>query len=654
MDFLKKTRVFDFCYGGTPFCELESESNQSEKDNTLTTVYSIADGLTVTVIAKKLGDAYEWVSWFENTSDSPSKIISELWDTNISLPMPHEEPRKNTAYIPDLFDHTVVYAPNGSYWIYDEFHSHADYQLLSNYEGNLFPGTSKKYANSGGRSSDHKAPFFNVYKDGKGYIFAVGWSGQWNCEVSRSEDELTVKTKIEDAEFYLLPHEKIRTSSFVLMPYAGSVEDSHNKWRRLVKQHFSLIGKPGRDSQGPLCACIWGGMTSAEVLERVDALVSNKLPVEYVWMDAGWYGKDTGATPDEFEGDWPIHVGDWQVSPHIHPNGLKDVSKAIHDAELKFLLWVEPERAIKNTPVTVSNPEYFIFPEDPNDNTLLLNLGNEDALKYCIESASKLIEEIGIDCFRQDFNMAPLDYWRKNDEANRKGITEIKHIMGLYRFWDALLERFPHLLIDNCASGGRRIDIETLRRSIPLWRSDYQCTANHPSEGVQSHNVSFSNWMPFSGTGTGRLYDTYRYRSAYAPALTNNYTFTACDKFGDDPSKMKWLRNMLEEYKQVRPYMTEDIYPLSEVTDRKDVWCATQFNRPEEKDGIVLIYRRENSPYETAAYFLRGIDKDGTYAFTDADGGPSAEISGRELIERGFNVAIDKKRTAKVFFYKKI
>jgi alpha-galactosidase len=49
----------------------------------------------------------------------------------------------------------------------------------------------------------------------------------------------------------------------------------------------------------------------------------------------------------------------------------------------------------------------------------------------------------------------------------------MKHIEGLYNFWDNLLARNPGPLIDNCASGGRRIDLETIGRSVPLWRTDY-------------------------------------------------------------------------------------------------------------------------------------------------------------------------------------
>ena len=77
------------------------------------------------------------------------------------------------------------------------------------------------------------------------------------------------------------------------------------------------------------------------------------------------------------------------------------------------------------------------------------------------------------DYYRQDFNMQPDIYWAANDEPGRTGMKEIRHIEGLYYFWDYLLSRFPNLLIDNCASGGRRIDWETIGRSAPLWRSDY-------------------------------------------------------------------------------------------------------------------------------------------------------------------------------------
>lgn len=657
MEFLKNNRLFDFIYGGKTFDECEFKVTQKQDGNTVTTVYDFADGLKVTNIAKKYEKfgAYEWVNYFENTSSKPTEIISELWDASVSMPMVHEEPRKWQSFFPDAETATKIYNPSGSTWTAMEFYTNINKIEGSGRINHIYPDTTKSYANKGGRSSDEIAPFFNVHCKNTGIIFAIGWTGQWNAEISRNTDDIVIKTKIEDTNFRLLAGEKIRTSSIVVMPYEGDFVASQNKWRRLVKEEFSIIGSEGRDKYGPLCASVWGGMKTQSVLERIRIIKENKLPFEYIWMDAGWYGKDTEATPDEFEGDWATHTGEWCISPKIHPNGMKDITAAVHDAGMKFLLWFEPERVIYSTPIVQEHPEYFIGCDDcDGDNgNKLLNLGNKEAWEYCFNTISGIIDDLGINCYRQDFNFQPLGYWRKNDSSDRVGITEIKHINGMYKLWDALLEKFPHLIIDNCSSGGRRIDIETLRRSIPLWRSDFQCPANYDVYSAQCHQMGFNTWMPYSGTGSGREYDEYRIRSAYGASMTTNYTYSERDSFGEDKDKLDWIRKYTNEYLKVRPYFSEDFYPLTEISDCTDVWCAMQFDRPSENDGMVQVFRREKSPYDTAVFELGGIDESAEYTFTDIDGGDAFVISGRELKENGLRISIDKKRTAKIYLYKK-
>ena len=51
----------------------------------------------------------------------------------------------------------------------------------------------------------------------------------------------------------------------------------------------------------------------------------------------------------------------------------------------------------------------------------------------------------------------------------------IRYIEGLYEMWDELRAKNPGLVIDNCASGGRRIDLEAISRSVALWQSDINC-----------------------------------------------------------------------------------------------------------------------------------------------------------------------------------
>ena len=652
MEFLRKNHRFDLMYGGKAFAEHPYAMTQEEIAGELVTTYLLPDGLKITNKARKLGDAYEWVNWLENTSDTETAVLSDLFDCAVSLPMPLEEEHFVSGYRAEFHEVTTVYTPAGSNWGYDDFACFADRKKYDVFEGHLPVNTSKTYACFDGCSSDRQSPFFNVHKDGVGYFFAIGWSGQWNCTLSRQPESLTIKTKIEDTHFKLLPGEKLRTSSFLLLPYTGTVTESWNLWRRLLKEYFSLIGDPARASQGPLCAGIWGGMGTAAVLQRIETIRSIGLPFEYIWMDAGWYGEKTPPTPDEDAPGWFENAGDWQVSPAIHPNGLKVVADAAHAAGMKFLLWFEPERAGKDSPHAIAHPEYYLSHEECGEH-LMLNLGHEAAWEYCFAMLCSHIERIGIDCYRQDFNISPLAYWRANDAADRTGIMEIKHINGLYRLWDALLERYPRLLIDNCAGGGRRIDIETLRRSVPLWRSDYQCRGNWTPEGTQCHVLSYNCWVPYSGTGSGRLYDTYRIRSAYGTSLTTNFTFTERESFGDDPEKIRWLRRRLEEYIRVRPYMSEDFYPLTEVSDRSDTWSAAQFHRPEQGDGIVQLFRRENSPYETAVFLLKGIVPDCSYVFTDADSGEKTEVAGAVLLEKGLSVSMPEKRSSRLYFYEK-
>jgi alpha-galactosidase len=264
-----------------------------------------------------------------------------------------------------------------------------------------------------------------------------------------------------------------------------------------------------------------------------------------------------------------------------------------------------------------------------------------------------MIREIGIDCYRQDFNTSPLPYWRDNEAEDRRGINEIKHIMGLYRLWDALLEEFPNLIIDNCASGGRRIDIETLRRSIPLWRSDFQCPSNHDLIGAQAHHICFNSWMPYSGTGSGRVYDEMNPRSTYDSAFNMGYFFSMKEDDEILRQNIGFIKKYSEEYLALRPYFSEDFYPLTEVSSSPDAWAASQFDRPSEGDGIIQVFKREDSPYEKAVFALRGIDGDRDYIITDLDGGEFT-VSGRELCEKGFSVTITESPKAKIFKYRKI
>ncbi len=641
MDRANFNTCISFTYAGKPFAEYTPKVMETEAEGVLTRVLTFGDGLKVTTAIKKVNgfDAWDWVSYFENTGDEDTSLIADIKDADIALPLPHADRVPRTAYIEPDEAYTMVRSQKGSIFA-SEFSSDEHYGESER----LNVGKSLRFATSGGRSSQQKSPFFHASYKGEHYVFAIGWTGQWECEIARESDFLSVKTGLEKPSFVLHPGEKIRTSSFVVLHGTGDFWDVQNTWRRMIKLRYSLIGSDGRAACAPYSVGLWGGMSTAGAVARINAMADNHIPFDYVWMDAGWYGTWGGESPDEVVGEWSGYTGDWRVNPCPHPDGLLDYAAAVKGAGMKLLLWFEPEHITEKAPIYHDHPEYIL-------GGTLLNLGNEEAWQYCFDTISRCIRRLQIDCYRHDFNMNPLSFWVENDAPDRQGITEIKHIMGLYRLWDTLLEHFPHLIIDNCSSGGRRIDIETLRRSVPLWRSDRQCYANYDPGVSQTHSINYGTWFPYSGTGSGRIWgDTYRFRSAYAPGLMTQLMWSERDPICDDPALYAWLRKMSEEYLRVRPYLSADIYPLSMFSDMKDTWCAVQYHAPSEDAGILQVFRREESAYTQAVYQLHGLITRKTYTITDADTGESITADGAELMGEGFCVNIKETRTAKLYY----
>jgi len=655
MKLLNTSPLFSFLYDGKQASELPYRQDRTVNGSEIRTVYTFPQGLTVTTVMKTYDDfgAFEWVNYFENTGNENTALITNLWDADVKLPIAHRAVRPKTPFRPDVKKDAFVLNPNGSTTI-DATDFYSDFDDGSHpFRNFIYPEKAPRtYASCGGRSSDGCAPYFNIHQEGEGYIIAYGWTGQWNAEVSRTEDDVCFRAKIEDTHFVLYPGEKIRTGSVVVLPYKGSLIDSQNTWRRFLRAHFS----PFRgEVEQPLTLGFWGGTESKELLSRMDyALGEKKIPFDLVWMDAGWCGPDTLPSKNEYEGDWATHVGDWAISPHIHPNGLLDVSEKVKSYGKRFLLWFEPERTRETTHLAKEHPEFLI--NDPNEDarTLLINFGNPEALAFIKKKIYGIIDALKLDWYRQDFNTRPHHIWHANDSEDRCGMTEIKHIMGLYDFWDEMRARFPKLMIDNCASGGKRLDIEMMKRSVPLWRSDAQCPSDPKAEITQAHQINFSLWMPYSGTGSGRIYDTYMVRSAYATGgLSTTFSYSSTEHFDEKPENAAFLSARAEEYLRLRPYFEGDIYPLTLADDDESAWCAVEWHRPEQGDGALQVARRAHSPYKTASFALHGIDAGKTYRITDIDGDVWT-LSGKELMEEGLTLTIQEPRTAKIYFYEAI
>ena len=258
---------------------------------------------------------------------------------------------------------------------------------------------------------------------------------------------------------------------------------------------------------------------------------------------------------------------------------------------------------------------------------------------------SDFIKKEGIDYYRQDFNFVPMPFWENNDKPDRIGISEIRHIEGLYAYWDSLLVRFPSLLIDNCASGGRRLDLETSSRSAPLWRTDYQY--GEPN-GYQCHTYGLNFYLPIHGTAVYRT-ENYTFRSGLGATMVMNWEVT-----GRNSESIPAIQKCIKEFKALRPYYYGDYYPLtgSENMTQDSVWLAYQLNRPAQGDGIILAFRRKDCLDESVKVKLLGVDSKESYLLFNEDSQINETVSGQDL-KNGYTLRLNEKPGSLLIRYKK-
>ncbi len=502
---------------------------------------------------------------------------------------------------------------------------------------------SIRLSTNGGRPSDITAlPFFNLEDNpAGGTMIAIGWTGQWAATFEReSETSVRVTAGMARSHFKLFANEEVRTPRILLLFWDGpDYLAGQNAFRRIILAHYSPQAN-GKTAQLPFSFSVHGTYgfndTTEEKMVDLAKIAAEKfknIGFEYFWIDAGWY-----------EGGWPDGVGNLFADPKRYPNGLAPIGKAAADNGYKFLLWIEPERVHKDTAIFNEHPAWVLKVYN-NFSTGLFNLGNPKARAWLTDSISDIIDTANISIYRQDFNMDPIKYWQVKDTPTRQGITEIRYVEGLYKFWDELVRRHPGLLIDNCASGGRRFDLETVSRSVALWRTDYADGKDpYIAEGFQSQTYGLQFWFPTGSTGTGTL-DQYHFRSTMANGMVVSWNPIPAD------FPIKQAEKLAAEFHRARGFYFGDYYPLTSYSTASDVWIAYQFHRVDQRAGMVVAFRRRDSREQSLKVRLRGLDPDAKYELEFSGTGVKKTATGKELAD-AFTITLDKTPDSAIVFYK--
>ena len=591
-----------------PFYDItRSETSTNEKGGETATVTLRKSGLEIRVTGTLYEDnaTCEWTVYIANAGEQATERISDVLalDADFDLSRP------------------VLYYSTGSDCRADDFTMKKAF---------LLPTLALHYAPVGGRSSDGYLPFFNLSGRYGGVVAAIGWTGEWKNDVEKTDGGASLAIGQKELDLTLLPGEEIRTPRVSLTFYnSASPMKGFNLFRRFVADCLTPAGASKITSF--VLADEFSTLTAQELIEKARAIPEEKLAFfNTFWMDAGWY---------DYDESWSDGVGTWSANRTKFPNTLLEVGSEAAAMGKRYLLWFEPERVRENTFLYkegVSHENWLIRPGEGGD--WMWNLADDGAMEYLSGYITAALQENGVTLYRQDFNFEPLEYWRQADReiyGGRTGMAENRYVTNLYRYLDSLFAANPGLLMDNCASGGRRLDLEMAARSVPLWRSDYNCDGDRPDilEATQAMTYGLSFWLPSYGT-TFYAADEYAARSSILP----------CCSTGDGTSPF------LGAYETERDEMLQNYFPLTEGGAKPSDAVAVQYGLGAQ--GHAVVYIREKVKAETLTLTFSGLLSDKLYTVVNVDDPTDVtEMSGSQLMKNGFEIPVTETRTALLYRY---
>ena len=580
--------------------------------------------------------AFDWVIYFTNNGEENSPIVSDISPAELTF-------KGDNPTILSNFSDGGQYAPF----------------LPQRLE--LKEGEKKTFAPSTGRSTEDAFPYYNFEYGNKGAFVVTSWSGQWQADFEYNNGVTAFSGRQQTFSSYLKPGETARTPLTAMVLYDGRDTDrATNLWRNWFID-CNMYKNDGENPTEPFVAGVTSAVynemenaTEANQIACIEKYLQNNVQINVWWMDAGWY---IGVNDGNNRSSW-AHVGNWAPDENRFPTKFKAISDYANERNVDTLLWFEPERIAISDAEYANQPdsEYRVKPEwligygdaqgqlayGGNGSAYQLDLGNKEALDWLCKRVLTILEEGGLSIYREDLNIVIMaDNWRQTNEAHpdRAGMSENGCVQGHYEYWDAILSLPQIKIIDSCASGGHRLDLETMRRAVALHPTDY---SYNDLSAKQIGTYGLASWFPFAGANTGvggYVTSTSKYiiRSAYRQALILQYDVNVLSK-----EYFEIAENCVNEWNGIKKYFYDDLYQLTKSTTGFTDWYSYEYLSEENQEGFALVFRRSDKAERTQSIKLKGLHAEDTYEITFADSEAVVTATGAELMSAGVTLTLDE------------
>mmetsp|Transcript_25062 Transcript_25062/g.44528 ORF Transcript_25062/g.44528 Transcript_25062/m.44528 type:complete len:1019 (+) Transcript_25062:122-3178(+) len=375
------------------------------------------------------------------------------------------------------------------------------------------------------------------------YGFLLLYSGNWLMEVEQTQTgHVRVNVGLSDTHFSwdLGTQQSFESPECICVFSDKGLGGVTSTFHRLINER--LIAPRWRDLICPVLINTWEALYFNVEHENIMKLArpAKDVGVELLVMDDGWFVDRNDDTTS---------LGDWIEDKKKLPRGLNGLAKDLNAMGLKLGIWMEPEMVNKSSVLYQEHPEWVLHHparvRSEGRNQLVLDLTRSDVQDYIIQSVSNVLGGANIEYLKWDMNRALTDAYSAALPPSQQGEVYHRYVLGLYRIFEAVTLKFPHVLFESCASGGGRFDAALLAWCPQAW-----CSDNSDAYSRTRIQMGTSMWAPVRCMGahiaacpSHQTHRTFMMKTRFIVALWGT--------FGLELDLNKLSREELDEVKEL-------------------------------------------------------------------------------------------------------
>ena len=300
--------------------------------------------------------------------------------------------------------------------------------------------------------------------------FSLVYSGDFLAQVEVDNFDVTrVVLGIHPNEFRweLQQGESFQTPEMVMVYSENGMNGMSQVYHELYRTR--LARGTWRDKERPILINNWEAtyfdFNEEKILDI--ARKASEIGVELFVLDDGWFGKRNGDDSS---------LGDWYPNLEKLPNGITGLAKKIEEMGMKFGLWFEPEMTNKDSDLFRVHPDWLLADLRRqychSRNQYVLDFSKKEVVDYIHAQMRKILKEAPVSYIKWDMNRAFSEVFSNGNGKSWQGKVRHKYILGVYDLYERLIQEFPEILFESCASGGARFDPGLLYYAPQAWTSD--------------------------------------------------------------------------------------------------------------------------------------------------------------------------------------